>query len=189
MTTASDNFNRAAESPLGPPWISVTDLSGGANTDGSVVTSAFGISIYAGTWGDNQWVQGIVGNLSAGTRYAILCVRYASDGRSLGYEVHTDGVVGAGNTFIAKRIQGSVESIHVMGSSFSNGDLMRFGAVGNTLTVYKNGAEIGSVVDSAYPTGNPGVGSNADGTIDDWLASDGEDSVKAKRMVGWKYSR
>jgi hypothetical protein len=45
-----------------------------------------------------------------------------------------------------------------------NGDVIKATAVGNTITVYLNGAPLFSATDSTYPTGNPGMGFYLQGT-------------------------
>ena len=189
--TRSDNFNRDAEVPLSPPWISA--LAGGVDSNGSLAYITTGeqnvhTSLYDGVWGGNQWAQGTVGSLGAGA-FAILCVRSTITTEPIGYEFHTNGLSGVGNTFIAMREVGGITAIRNIATTVANGDVMRFEVSLTTLSVYKNGSFVDSVVDTTYSSGQPGVGAYGAATVDDWSASDGEDRVRGNRMVGWKYSR
>lgn len=173
MTTASDNFNRANETPVAAPWAS--HVGGGCNLASNVLTSAgatLKVSSYTGTWGNNQEAQGVVGALVSSTQYAGVAVRLSGDD---GYECYTDGVNGAGHTAIA-RIDNGVETelaAFSPASAFVNGDLIKLTVNGTTLEMFKNGASLGTTTDATYASGAPGVILFDLATLDDWSATDG----------------
>lgn len=174
MTTASDDFNRANESPVGAPWTSV--IGGGANLSSNALTSTATTdrrSLYSGTWGNDHIAHVNVGNLTSGVNYAAVCVRLATTGGGRGYEVYTDGVSGAGHTEIARWDAGAATVLASVATTFVNGDKLSLRIAGTTLTVYKNDVSVGTTTDSTYSSGNPGCGAYQSGTVDNFSADDG----------------
>jgi hypothetical protein len=47
----------------------------------------------------------------------------------------------------------------------TNGDTVMATIVGNVITAYKNGVQLGQVTDSTYSSGSPGMGFNLDNTV------------------------
>jgi hypothetical protein len=174
MTTASDDFNRANETPIAAPWAAI--VGGGANLTSNALASTAGtekLSYYnSGTWGNNQEAEGVVGNLSESNNYAELLVRSGASGN--GYSVYTDGVSGAGHTEIARYDGGTPTVLQSIATTFANGDTLKIGVVGTTITMYKNGAaQTPTATDATYASGNPGAGGFGAATIDNFSATDG----------------
>lgn len=188
MTTASDDFNRANETPVASPWESV--IGGGINLSGNLLlgtaSTAKASRYNSGTWGDDQRVDAVIGGLSASANYAELYVRLTSGGN--GYKVYTDGT--SGGCAICRVDAGSEVVLQIVtGLTFTNGDTAGIGVSGTTLTVYKNNvAQTPTATDSTYTTGGlPGAGSYGAATIDDWTATDGgaaAASVKRLSLLG-----
>lgn len=175
MTTATDNFNRTAEVPLGAPWTSA--VGGGCNSNGSAAVSTGGVdkfSFYSGSFGNDQTSEGTAGALVSGTAYSGVCVRMATTGGGRGYTFYTDGSSGAGHTEIARIDAGAPVVLLSISQTFANGDALKLGIVGTTLTAYKNGTSIGTIGDATYSSGgNPGIECFGTATVDNWTGSDG----------------
>ena len=187
----SDDFNRTAETPLQAPWVTCFG-AGGCHSNGAEAVGTNTVlrtSFYDGEFGNNQFAEGIVGALLSGSRYANVYVRMSNAKGGHGYEAFTDGVSGSSHTGIGRYDAGVFLQILAINTAFSNGDRMRIQAIGNTITVMKNGEVIGSISDSTYGAGYPGVGAFGVATVDDWTGGDIEHGVKGRRMIGWKYSR
>lgn len=182
MTTASDNFNRANETPIASPW--ATTIGGGANLATNALTSVSTIdkrSHYTGAWADDHESSGTVGNLATSSQYAILTVRADAGGNCFG--VYTDGVSGAGHTEFDRWTLGVQTTLNAIATTFVNGDLMRLTVTGQipaiTLTAYKwvagawsqVGQQTGIAVGPA--SGDPGAGAYGVATLDDWNGTDG----------------
>jgi hypothetical protein len=177
MTTASDAFTRANETPVASPWATVTPL-GGLNLASNALTGVTDVaraSLYnSGTWGNDQRVDVVVGNLQGGTRYAEAWVRGSTGGN--GYKVYTDGTTGG--TAIARMDAGSEVSLQAVAVAFAAADTLGIGIVGTTITLYKNGvAQTPTATDATYASGLPGAGAYGLATIDDWTADDGVSSA------------
>lgn len=174
MTTASDDFNRANETPLASPWTNW--LSTGANLVSNAATgvsAASRASFYnSGTWSDDQECSGIVGNLGSGVRYSSVGVRCAATSGGRGYMCYTDGVAGASHTDIVRLTNGTETIIKSVATAFANGDRIGIRAVGTSISMWKNGTQIDSVNDSTYTSGYPGINFYGLATMDDWQAAD-----------------
>ena len=176
MTTASDNFNRANETPIASPW--VASIGSGANlTTNALVstTAAEKLSYYSGTWGNDQETSAIFGNLSQGNNYSELVLRFDSGGN--GFSVYTDGTAGATHTEFASYSAGVATVLGVIATAIVNGDTARFTISGQSpniiLTAYKNGTQIGQITgQTGKNSGNPGGGGFGPATVDDWSATD-----------------
>jgi len=172
MTTASDSFTRANETPVASPWVTVTPLGGMNLTSNALVGVASNsrASLYSGTWGNDQRVDAVVGALSTSNNYPEVWVRGSTGGN--GYKVYTDG--STGGTAIARMDAGAETIIQAVSVGFVNGDTLGIGIVGTTITLYKNGvAQTPTATDATYASGLPGAGAYGVGTIDDWTATDG----------------
>ena len=176
MTTASDNFNRANETPIASPWVAA--IGAGANLTTNVLTSVATvekISYYSAAWGNDQEATAIVGALAAFVAYAEIALRFDSAGT--GFSVYTDGTAGAGHTEFASYTTGTPTVLGAIASAFVNGDTLRFTVSGQSpniiLTAYKNGTQVGQLTgQSGKNTGNPGGGGFGIATVDDWSATD-----------------
>ncbi|HKR09473.1 MAG TPA: Ig-like domain-containing protein [Gemmatimonadaceae bacterium] len=91
------------------------------------------------------------------------------DGTYNNYLFYTDGLAGAGHTEVAKNIRGTQITFKSFPVAFATGDVIKISVTGSTITCYKNGVAIGSVVDSDLKTGSPGVGVYGNSVrVDDW---------------------
>lgn len=178
MTTASDDFNRANETPIASPWTSA--VGSGANLTSNALTSTASTdkqSFYSGTWGNDQECTATVGNLASNSRYAQLNLRLNATSGGNGFSVYTDGASGSGHTEFAAYTNGSQSVLGTIATTFANGDTMRFTVSGSSpnivLTCYKNGTQVGQVTgQSGNNSGNPGAGAFGAATIDGWSATD-----------------
>ena len=174
MTTASDNFDRANETPLASPWatgasvgvnLTSNQFKGSGNTD---CTSLYN----SGTWGNDQEAQITVGGgLASGTQYIGVSVRLSTTGN--GYTFTTDGVTGTGHSVIDRFDAGVTTEILAITMTATAGDILKLRVVGTRLTAYKNGVAVGTVTSATYASGFPGVSSFGANPIGDtWSATD-----------------
>lgn len=169
---ASDDFNRA-DGALGANW---TDNAGAFKIVSNLAacnSSADAIEFNhysAVSFLNDQWAQATVTSVAAGT-YIGLSVRGASGSTKTGYVLYSNG----STVFLSKMIAGS-RTVFNGGSSIGTlaiNDVVLLTVQGTTLTVYKNGVSLFSVVDSAIASGSPGIGgfgTAGTSTIDNWSA-------------------
>lgn len=184
-TIASDDFNRANESPLsdGGNFTLVTgkgtlNLVSNAITPGTVNNGCFEVW-NNGSWPNDQW-------------QSIKLTNLADVGGSInGPQGVLRGVTSGAQTYyfwLARISTGAQISRSVAGSTLSlatnptaagipaNGDVFVCTIVGTTITLYKNGTAILTADDSTLASGNPGVSgfqtlsSTVNLTLDDWAA-------------------
>jgi len=150
MTTASDNFNRANETPLASPWTTTTGFSQmnlvSNAAEGS--SSADSIAVYNSlTWGPNQTVSVVVGNLSTNNNYSGAGARWDTSGN--GFFVWTDGTGGAGHCGISSSAGGSETVLANSSTTFANGDTIGIDISGTspniTINLQKNGTTVTTV--------------------------------------------
>lgn len=180
---ASDNFNRANETPLSGSgsWTSVTgspgtfDLVSNAATphsftpDAEMYYSAIG-------WPDDQFsrakisVTGVVGGGSG----MGLIIRASTSARTL-YRLIMDHA-GANNVDVAKLVAGAYTSIARFTQVWSDGDTWEFRATGSILQVFLNNVQVGTdQIDAGITSGSAGIAyssSESAGLIDDWQGGD-----------------
>ena len=125
---------------------------------------------YSGaTWGNDQSAQATLAALNGSTEYAGVTVRMSGSG---GYGLITDG--SGANTIFTIWTGSSVAQLgSSLGVTWVVGDVIKLGIVGTTLTAYKNGTSIGTITDSTFASGAPGVETYGVGAVDDWSATDG----------------
>lgn len=126
----------------------------------------------ATTFSNDQYSQvRIAGGLASGTQYVQISVRSSgtSEAAFKGYAFYTDGIAGAGHSEVARVVNGSWFALRSFATTFTTGDVVKMSIVGTKITLYKNGASIGTVTDATLTTGAPGVGVyGSTVTIDDW---------------------
>jgi hypothetical protein len=169
---ALDNFSRADETPLQPPWITpVGGVGLNLSSDLAVGTNASGDSAdYYSTLSlpDDQWAEVVIGNAPAQTTYIGPAVRIQTDVDSyygLFVQPNQNGVsifrwdAGVGTDLIDFAFSGSF------------GNRFRLVVIGSTLFAYANGALLGSIDDSTYVSGRAGiVGFNAGAAASEWTS-------------------
>jgi hypothetical protein len=148
-------------------------LTTGGHAISAFDTSGYGdpTAILTGTWAPNQTAEGTVyaGSASGGAWPEVeMRLRFSlSAHRAAGYEI-TFSVLGGthGAYAIIVRWNGALNDFtylsQLSGSQYAvtTGDVIKATIVGNVITAYKNGVQMGQVTDSTYATGNPGMGVN-----------------------------
>lgn len=182
MTTASDNFNRANETPLATPWANCygSGMNLASNAATSTASTDKGSFYNSGTWGANQSAEGTVGALASNAAYSGVLVRANGSGNA--FQVYTDGVSGAAHTAFARWDAGTTTELGGIATTFTAGDVIKLEVSGTsgsiTLTAYKNGTQVGQLTNQTGPnSGNPGLGCYGTATIDNWSATDGATSL------------
>lgn len=156
-----ETFNRADASPIGENW--VTEGGGGlkivSNTVRGVTLSAdnaarYGLGV---TWSADHYAEAVISaaGFGDGTNDMGVQVRMQS-GVNSGYLYE---VGSANNSAILYRAAaGSYTNILTLpADTYAVGDVIRLEAFGNRITAYRNGVARGTVFDSTYATGMPGI--------------------------------
>lgn len=163
---ASDNFNRANESPLASPWISVTGLAnGGLSLSSNKVINNTGTggdqaSLNSNSQvGDSQVTISTVNDADGGP---VIC---ASQNPFNGYTV--TNYVGSAIE-IYKITNGSFSFIASASGSYAANDQIRLRRSGNNIISSKNGSQLSSQSDTTYMTGYDGIFLYNSMIVDDW---------------------
>lgn len=172
---ATDNFNRANETPLASPW---------TNSDGANYNLSSNAVTGAGGDGDRLWYRS--GAASSADQYAQAtqvagptsddwgpAVRVGSNGTKSGY-IHN---VYVNEERLFKFVNGAFTIILSHNVDAANGDVVRVEAEGSTIRAKINGSQVtGSpVTDTSLTTAGNGVGLyswGSGGTLDDWEGGD-----------------
>ena len=128
-----------------------------------------------GTWGPNQSVEAVVESKKT-VHYPEVSLRLRSDvsahncqGYEISYSLKSDDTA----YLIMVRWNGGLADftylaqLHGKQYSVKTGDVVKATIVGNVITTYKNGVQMGQVKDNTYLTGRPGFGFN-EGTNGDY---------------------
>jgi len=174
---ATDNFNRANESPvLLAPWRMGSTQADSAwqlfsNQAIPAVASFVAWTYYDSTWTGDHYSQGTIGGPAIGSLFIGVGVRMQSTGER-GYVLWDS----AGTYKLERDDAGTFTTlISTIANSPSGGDVLKLQAVGSTLTAWVNGSIVGTVTDTTYSTGAPGMvgyGNSAQVTLDDWEGVD-----------------
>ena len=148
----------------GLDWGNVATIPGLAYGTSLKTLYADPTAILTGTWASNQEAQGTVkinGSVSGGSHEVELRLRTTITAHSItGYEINAS--VDPNNPYIQiVRWNGplnSWKSLAITSIGVKNGDVLAATDIGNTITVYKNGAQVLQATDSTYSTGSPGIG-------------------------------
>ena len=145
---------------VGIDWLDIETTPGFAFlTAGSPSGYNDPTAILTGTWGPDQYVRTVVKFPTPDLTYiqeVEIRLRSTITARSnTGYEVL------AGNQIV--RWNGAIGDFTVLPDTgpYGNvydGDVFEARMVGNTITVYINGAQVNSATDNTYSSGNPGMG-------------------------------
>lgn len=167
MTTKTDPFT-TTENPLGAvtgTWTTVSadglkDVNPGANASTSSIqdcASMWALGNY--TFLPNQTSEVTFGTLGNGD-WGAASVRLATTGGGQGYVAYYRPEITSVALYImaAGTVGGSGTDILLVSATFASTDKLKLGCVGSLLTLYKNGTSIGSITDTTYTTGQPGVG-------------------------------
>jgi hypothetical protein len=147
---------------------------------GSSGTTDDSVALLTGTWGPDQDVSGTCfrSNPQANTIFEEVELWLRGNIAAhftTGYEINvrvasTDGV-GAGGYLQIVKWNGALNDYTLLSftgggiNGLGNGQVVRATMIGSTITVYLNGSQVGTVVDTTYATGKPGLGMYLQGTI------------------------
>jgi hypothetical protein len=202
---ASDDFNRANENPLTATNWSVPTAVGGEQVTGNLCaaantsadTSARESCWKNETFGPDCYVQITVTTRPDNTRGVVLCLRGSNNNSKptrTGYRmVWTRG----GDCTIRTENGDNTETTiaTAVAPTFNDGDIVRFSAVGSTITVTRNGTvTVVTVSNGTYTAaGYVGIGcSNNNGTntcrLDNFSANSFASAVAATESDDWYWS-
>lgn len=183
MTSLSDDFTRANETPVAGNWStgitgdasSVFNLSSGALVVSNALADAS--AVYTGaTWGNDQSSKAdltVTGTAGGGSGVG-LWVRRAT-GAKTGYRFIADHA-GSTNCELAKFVANTFTSLLTFTQAWTNGDTWELRVIGSTLTIWLNGSQIQSTTDSAVASGGfPGAAYSSTDTsasVDNWIGTD-----------------
>lgn len=132
------------------------------------------VALLAGNWGPNQMVEVVVDKrrVHSWPEVSMRLRSALSAHRCTGYEV-SSSVKGDKAYLIIVRWNGPLADftylLNVSGPKYgaTTGDVLKATIVGNVITAYKNGVEIGRATDDTFASGQPGFGFN-EGTNGDY---------------------
>lgn len=180
----SDDFNRPDSASLGAPWASDGNLGEFTIASNELEPDGVGVEFARAYLGaalpDDQYAEITLTSL---TSYAVvnggaglgLTLRHSQDAFLFwsNYYKATFSTGASGNINISRYDNGSYTNLAFFTAALSDGDTVRFEAVGDLLSVYVNGSLVGSTTDATYTSGYAGVGYSAGNTIptgDNWSA-------------------
>jgi hypothetical protein len=196
MTTISDSFNRANETPLASGWTTGTsdvafNLTGNVAvpSDASVNDDC---SIYTGaTWGNDQSSKAKLTctGTAGGSAGVGLCLRHAAAAKTY-YRFALDHAA-SNNMCIDRFVAGAHAILVTWTQTFTDGDTFEYTVTGpqtaSVLTVYRNGTQVQQFTDnSTIASGTPGLSfstSETAATVDDWVGTDQFGVVAAPRRM------
>jgi hypothetical protein len=179
VSKATDDFQRANETPLAGNWTTTTSESAFNLTSNVAIPSNdandCGTRYSGRVWADNQYSSALITSPVAGSDVgAGLCVRVASGARTY-YRCVISADVATDCTF-RRFIAGASTQLVQFTTSFASGDRVTFRVSGPAsaafLEVLVNGVSAGTFLDnSSLQSGSPGMSysSNQAGTsLNDW---------------------
>jgi hypothetical protein len=124
-------------------------------------------ALLKGAWGPNQTVEAVVRKVAVHDwpEVSLRLRSSISENKSTGYEI-SDSLRDSHPYLIIVRWNGPVADfkylVQVGGEQYrvTTGDVMKATIVGNLITAYKNGVEIGHATDDTFANGLPGFGFN-----------------------------
>ena len=149
---------------VGVDWCNVVNTPGfafGTQTGSQKYDDS--TAVVAGNWGSDQSAQATVSVPRPGSQTAEVELRLRTaitPGRITGYEFNSSVAGNAAYMQIVRwngalnnftQISGAATQVH-------SGDVIMATAVGNRLTLYRNGSAVCSASDSTFPSGSPGIG-------------------------------
>jgi hypothetical protein len=168
---STDPFTGAAGVAPNPPWTQAGITAETVNYDGaghgkaSAVNASLEVLAFVNdnTFSADQLGRlTIAGGLSPTFNYAVVVLRGAKDGTGSsfqGYEINTDGSSGAAHTEYVKWVNGAATVLGNFAATYATNDIMEGRMSGTTISLWKNGTQVGSAVDSTFSrAGAPGAG-------------------------------
>jgi hypothetical protein len=163
----SDGGRWISGQTVGLDWGYVSTTPGYATGTAGPKRFADSVALLQGNWGPNQTAEAVVRKVSVdGWPEVSLRLRSSLSAHNCtGYEI-SDSLRDQDPYLIIVRWNGPVADftylLNVKGEKYrvATGDVMKATIVGNLITAYKNGVEIGQAKDDTYPNGLPGFGFN-----------------------------
>ena len=127
----------------------------------------------ADTFGNNQYAQGKLANITTAGQTIGVAVRAATSGAASYYGFYADGS-GGGKTFLFKMVAGTWTQLGSLGAALAVNAVLRLEVSGTTLTPKVNGSTQsppGAQTDSAHSSGAAGISGYSVSTsmrLDDW---------------------
>ena len=144
------------------PGLAIGNQSGSSYTDGT--------ALLTGAWGPNQTVEAVVHAVNPkDSCYQEVELRLRSTltpHSCTGYEISFKATKTSGAYLIIVRWNGTVGDfsylVNTSGAQYgvTEGDVVKATIVGNVITAYLNGVQVGTATDATYVTGGPGMGMN-----------------------------
>lgn len=144
------------------PGLAIGHQSGSSYTDGT--------ALLTGNWGPNQTVEAVVHAVNPKDscyQEVELRLRSTLTAHSCnGYEISFKATKTSGAYLIIVRWNGPVGDftylVNTSGAQYgvTEGDVVKATIVGDVITAYLNGGEVGTATDATYATGSPGMGMN-----------------------------
>ena len=144
------------------PGLAIGHQSGSSYTDGT--------ALLTGAWGPNQTVEAVVHAVNPqDSCYQEVELRLRSTltpHSCTGYEISFKATKTSSAYLIIVRWNGPVGDfsylVNTSGAQYgvTEGDVVKATIVGNVITAYLNGVEVGTTTDATYATGSPGMGMN-----------------------------
>jgi len=144
------------------PGLAIGHQSGSSYTDGT--------ALLTGTWGPTQTAEAVVHTVNQKDscyQEVELRLRSALSAKSCtGYEISFKASKTASAYLIIVRWNGKLGDFTYLkrydGAQYGvkDGDVVKATIVGNVITAYLNGVQVGTATDSTYTTGSPGMGFN-----------------------------
>ena len=153
---------------VGLDWGHVSTAHGRAVGYAGKAPFADPVALLAGEWSPNQMVEVVVDKRRTYTAPEVsMRLRSSlSAHRCTGYEISSSLRGGDDAYLIIVRWNGPLADftylLNVSGRKFgaTTGDVLRATIVGNVITAYKNGVQMGRVTDDTFASGQPGFGFN-----------------------------
>lgn len=173
---ASDNFNRANENPLvNPPWIPTPPLlplqllSNVVSPNNTQSVNEM-VSLYDGgiAWPADQYSEAVITAGAFGSGHLAVLVRGTPIvGGITGYlgwvdfsQLPNSGLGPGNSNRIALKDSAGLNRVDGPpgGIQFFAGDTLRIQAIGNRISLLRNGVELLFIIDNTYTSGKPGLG-------------------------------
>jgi hypothetical protein len=169
---------------VGIDWHDVSTTPGLAIGHQSLTSYSDGTALLTGTWGPTQTVQAVVhavNPMEPCYQEVEMRLRSALSPHSCtGYEISFKATKSGGSYLIIVRWNGKLgdftylKNVNGMQYGIASGDVVKATIVGNVITAYLNGVEVGSATDSTYTTGSPGMGFNLETGTASCLGTNGD---------------
>jgi hypothetical protein len=144
------------------PGLAIGHQSGSSYTDGT--------ALLTGSWGPDQTVEAVVHAVNPkDSCYQEVELRLRSTltpHSCTGYEISFKATKTSGAYLIIVRWNGALGDftylVNTSGAQYgvTEGDVVKATIVGNVITAYLNGVQVGTATDATYATGSPGMGMN-----------------------------